>query len=65
MKKEGEMNMWQRKQKKSEDAIARIKNTDPAVKHIDKKAEEWMKRKPYEGVWKHEQDTKQKITDKE
>ena len=39
-----------RHQKKSEDTIARIKNTEPAIKHRDGKAEEWMKRKPYGGI---------------
>lgn len=46
--------MWKRKQKKSEDTIARIKNTDPAIKHPDNKALEWMRRKPYEVVIKNE-----------
>lgn len=46
--------MWPRKQKKSEDAIARIKNTDPAIKHTDSKALEWMRRKPYEVTRKNE-----------
>ena len=46
--------MWKRHQKKSEDTIARIKNTEPAIKHRDKKAEEWMKRKPYGKVMKNE-----------
>lgn len=46
--------MWQRKQKKSEDTIARIKNTDPAIKHPDSKALEWMRRKPYEVTRKNE-----------
>lgn len=40
--------MFVRKQKKSEGTIARIKNTEPAIKHPDKKAMEWMRRKPYE-----------------
>lgn len=44
-----------RHQKKSEDTIARIKNTEPAIKHRNKKAEEWMKREPYGGMVKHEQ----------
>ena len=57
--------MWQRKQKKSEGDLARIKNTERAIKHPDEQARKWMKRKPYEGVWKHEQDTKQKVTDQE
>ena len=34
--------------------MARIKNTEPAIKHRDKKAEEWMKRKPYGKVTKNE-----------
>lgn len=46
--------MWPRKQKKSEDTIARIKNTDPAIKHPDSKALEWMRRKPYEVTRKNE-----------
>ena len=46
--------MQKRHQKKSEDTIARIKNTEPAIKHRDKKAEEWMKRKPYGKVTKNE-----------
>lgn len=46
--------MWKRHQKKSEDTIDRIKNTEPAIKHRDKKAEEWMKRKPYGKVTKNE-----------
>ena len=46
--------MWKRHQKKSEDIIDRIKNTEPAIKHRDKKAEEWMKRKPYGKVTKNE-----------
>lgn len=46
--------MWKRHQKKSEDTIARTKNTEPAIKHRDKKAEEWMKRKPYGKVTKNE-----------
>ncbi len=46
--------MWPRKQKKSEDTIARIKNTDPAIKHPNTKALEWMRRKPYEVVGKNE-----------
>ena len=46
--------MWKRHQKKSEDTIARIKNTEPDIKHRDKKAEEWMKRKPYGKVPKNE-----------
>ena len=47
--------MWKRHQKKSEDTIARIKNTEPAIKHRDKKAEEWMKREPYGGITRNEQ----------
>lgn len=47
--------MRKRQQKKSEDTIARIKNTEPAIRNRDKKAEEWMKRKPYGGMTKHEQ----------
>ncbi len=39
--------MWARKQKKSEDVMVRIKNTESAIKHPDKKAMEWMHRKPY------------------
>lgn len=46
--------MWQRKQKKSEGNLARIKNTEQAIKHPDKKAMEWMRRKPYEVVRKNE-----------
>lgn len=56
--------MWKRHQKKSEDTIARIKNTEPAIKHRDKKAEEWMKREPYGGMIRREQNTKQETTDK-
>lgn len=47
--------MWKRHQKKSEDTIARIKNTETAIKHRDKKAEEWMKREPYGGITRNEQ----------
>lgn len=46
--------MWERKQKKSEDVMVRIKNTESAIKHPDKKAMEWMRRKPYEVVKKNE-----------
>lgn len=56
--------MWKRHQKKSEDTIVRIKNTEPTIKHRDKKTEEWMKRKPYGGRMKYEQNTKQKASDK-
>ena len=40
--------MWARKQKKSESVMVRIKNTESAIKHPDKKAMEWMHRKLYE-----------------
>lgn len=40
--------MWARKQKKSESDMVRVKNTEQAIKHPDKNAMEWMKRKPYE-----------------
>lgn len=62
--RKGKKEMHQRHQKKSEGAIARIKNTNSAIKHRDKKAEEWMKRKPYGGMTKHEQNAKQETTDK-
>lgn len=51
--------MWQKKKKKSEDTIARIKNTDPAIKHPNTKALEWMRRKPYEVVRKNEDKEKE------
>lgn len=41
---------YKRHQKKSEGTIARIKNTEPSIKHRNEKAEEWMKRKPYGGI---------------
>ena len=50
--------MWARKQKKSEDVMVRIRNTESAIKHPDKKAMEWMHRKPYEGM---KQNAKQEI----
>lgn len=46
--------MWARKRKKSEDTMVRIKNTESAIKHPDKKTLEWMRRKPYEVVRKNE-----------
>lgn len=51
--------MWQRKQKKSEGNLVRIKNTEQAIKHPDKKALEWMRRKPYEVVRKNEDKEKE------
>lgn len=54
---------YKRHQKKSEDTIARVKNTNQAIRHRNEKAEEWMKREPYGGLIKHEQNTEQKVTD--
>ena len=40
--------MWKRKKKKSEGQIARIKNTEPAIRHPNEEAMKWMRRKLYD-----------------
>ena len=40
--------MWKRKRKKSEENIMRYKIMNEVFAHPDRKALEWMQRKPYE-----------------
>lgn len=41
--------MWARKQKKSEDVMVRIKNTESAIKHPDKKSNGMDEKKTLRG----------------